>query len=282
MRALRMDPSDFAAELREEIANNRIRLPTLPDVALRVKAAVENECSARELAGLIAEDIAMSARLIQLANSPLYRGSVEVESIQVAVTRLGTKMVRGFVIVLAMRQMFNTSSDILAKSFREVWQDGVQVAAISRVLADTSPKINREEAMLAGLLHNIGALPILARLDDLHADDIDASTVHQLIEELAPETGTRILQSWKLPEPLIAVPEGCHRLDRNSGPEIDYADIVLASRLQYLFTQGLLEVTQEMSNLPALKKLGIQFETVILDQASAATWATRISESIGS
>jgi HD-like signal output (HDOD) protein len=282
MQAARMDTNDFAAGLRAEIIANRIRLPTLPDVALRVKAAVEDACSTQELAALIAQDIALSGRLVQLANSPLYRGAVEVESIRAAVTRLGTRMVRGFVIGLAMRQMFNTSSELLAKAFRDIWQDGIQVAAISRMLADASPETDPEEAMLGGLLHNIGALPILARLDQAQAEPIDAAIVHQLVDELAPEIGTRILRSWKLPESLVAVPEGCHVLNRDSGPRIDYVDIVLASRLQYLFSEGLIDVTLEMSNLPALEKLGIHFEAVVLDQDSAAVWATQIRDTFDS
>ena len=282
MHAVRMDTADFATELRDEIIANRVRLPTLPDVAIRVKKAVEAECSARELAALIAQDIALSGRLVQLANSPLYRGATKVESIQVAVTRLGTKMVRAFVIGLAMRQMFNTSSEVLAKSFRDVWNDGIQVAAISRTLAEVSPGVDPEEAMLGGLLHNIGALPILARLDEEHADHVDAATADALVEELAPEIGTRILKAWQLTASLVAVPEGCRMLDRDSGPRIDYVDIVLASRLQYLFSAGLIDVTEEMTHLPALEKLGIHFESVVLDNESSAVWATQMRDTFDS
>ena len=280
MQALRIDTSDFATDLRAQIAAKRIRLPTLPDVALRVKTAVEGECSAQEIAALVAQDIALSGRLVQIANSPLYRGAVEVDSIQVAITRLGTRMVRNLVIGLVMRQMFHTSSDVLTKYFRDIWQDGIQIAAISRVLADAIPGIDSDEAMLGGLLHNIGALPILAHLAEAHAEHVDVNTVQQLIDELAPEIGTQILTSWQFPEALTAVPVGCHQLERDSGPQIDYVDIVLASRLQYLFSEGLIDVTPELSNLPALEKLGINFEVVILGQESSAAWATQLGDSL--
>jgi HD-like signal output (HDOD) protein len=280
MQAVRIDTNDFAAGLREEITANRVRLPTLPDVALRIKAAVEAESSAREIAALVAQDIALSGRLVQIANSPLYRGAAEVDSIRVAVTRLGTRLVKAFVIGQAFRQLFDTSSVVLAKLFLEICQDGFQVAAISRVLAETSPDIDPEEAMLGGLLHNIGALPILARLDEARADDIDAIDVQALVDELAPEIGTRILKSWELSKALVAVPEGCHALERDSGPRIDCVDIVLAARLQYLFCEGLIDLTPEISNLPALAKLGIQFETIVLEQESTAVWATQIRNTL--
>jgi HD-like signal output (HDOD) protein len=280
MQAAQIDTNDLATTLREEISAGRVRLPTLPDVAVRIKAAAEGGCSAREIAALVAQDIALSGRLMQVANSPLYRGTVEIDSIQVAVTRLGTRLVRAFVIGLAFRQMFDASSAVLTKLFRDICQDAVQVAAICRVLADTSPDTDPEEAMLGGLLHNIGALPILARLDVAYADNIDSHFVHALVDELAPEIGSRILESWGLSEALVAVPEGCHALKRDSGPRIDYVDIVCAARLQYLFSEGLLDVTPEMSNLPALKKLGIQFETVVLEHGSAAVWAKQIRNTL--
>lgn len=276
MQAIQTNNLDFATELREDIDANRIRLPSLPDVALRVKKAAEGESSAHEIAHLIAQDIALAGRIVQIANSPLYRGAAEVDSIQVAVTRLGTRLVKGLVIGLAMRQMFNSSSKVLSQFFREIWGDGIQVAAICRILADQIPELDPEEAMLAGLLHNIGALPILARLDEVHADHIGAKEVQQLLDELAPKTGTQILRSWQLPEALIAVPEGCHVLQRDSGPLVDYVDVVLASRLQYLVSEGFLDVTPELSDLPALEKLGIHFEVVVMEQKSDAIWSTQL------
>jgi len=276
MQAIQTNNLDFATELREDIDAKQIRLPSLPDVALRVKKAVEGESSAREIAHLIAQDIALAGRIVQIANSPLYRGAAEVDSIQLAVTRLGTRLVKSLVIGLAMRQMFNSSSKLLSQFFREIWEDGLQVAAICRILADQVPEADPEEAMLAGLLHNIGTLPILARLDEADANHIGAKEVQQLLDELGPITGTQILRSWQLPEALIAVPEGCHALQRDPGPLADDVDIVLASRLQYLVSEGFLDVTPELSELPALKKLGIHFEIVVMEQESDAIWSTQL------
>lgn len=276
MQAIQTNHLDFATELRADIDAKHIRLPSLPDVALRVKKAVEEESSAREIARLIAQDIALTGRIVQIANSPLYRGAAEVDSIQLAVTRLGTRLVKSLVIGLALRQMFSSSSKLLSQFFREIWEDGLQVAAICRILADRVPEVHPEEAMLAGLLHNIGTLPILARLDETDAKHMGAKEVQQLLDELAPKTGTQILRSWQLPEALTAVPEGCHVLQRDSGPLVDYVDIVLASRLQYLVSEGFLDVTPELSDLPALEKLGVHFEVVVMEQESDAIWSTQL------
>ena len=74
--------NNLAQEIRDDIEHNRIQLPTLPEVALRVRDEVESENSnAGAIARMVASDPALSARLLQVANSPLYRGRVEIDSI---------------------------------------------------------------------------------------------------------------------------------------------------------------------------------------------------------
>jgi len=276
MQAAQIDNNDFAARLQKDIAENRVRLPTLPDVALSVREAIEAESSAPEIAKLISQDIAMSGRLLQVANSPLYRGAVEVDNLQMAVTRLGTKLVRSLIVSLAMKQIFKPSSGTLSSSFRNVWEDSVQVAAISRILAADLPSIDPEEAMLGGLLYNIGALPILARLDEVGKTNLAARSIQGLLDDLAPDIGTQILTSWRFPEALTAIPINCRDLQRNSGPKPDCIDIVLAARLQHLLGEGRVDMSREWANLPAFDKLGIHVEVVIMEQEGSATWAQEV------
>ena len=85
---------DFLVHVKTELEANRLVLPTLPDVALKVRDAVsKGDASAQELAEMIATDPAISACLIQVVNSPLYRGTNEIKNIQMAVTRLGNSTV---------------------------------------------------------------------------------------------------------------------------------------------------------------------------------------------
>ena len=82
--------AEFLQQLQDAIRHNRITLPTLPEVALRVRDEVDKDsATAVKIAKTVATDAAVSARLLQVANSPLYRGRVSIDSIQMAVTRLG-------------------------------------------------------------------------------------------------------------------------------------------------------------------------------------------------
>jgi HD-like signal output (HDOD) protein len=257
--------TDIGVRLREEIAQNQLHLPTLPEIALQVRDAVEEEnTTAARVADIVAKDPALSARLLQVANSPLYRGRVEVDNLAMAVNRLGLKLVRSLVVSLAMKQMFQATSDHLDKAFRTVWDECMQVAAISRVLSKGLGTLAPEQAMLAGLVHRIGVLPILARLDELLGSSAQPQQIEQLVDELAPELGTAILAQWHFPDSLLNVPTDCLDLTRQRD-QPDYADVVMVARLQYLMGIGRLPNDLDFAHISAFSRVDLEPEVIIMD-----------------
>ena len=262
---------DLGAEIRAAIANNEIQLPTLPEVALRVRDAVENEDSdADGIAELIASDAALTARLLQVANSPLYRGRSEIDTLHQAVTRLGLKTVRSLVVSIAMKQIFQATSTALDTQFRRVWDDSLQVAAISRVLADNVSTLENEQAMLGGLIHNVGALPVLTKIDEYCGFEADGDEIGRLLEVLAPEIGGHIARQWGFAESLANIPIAAFDPTYDPGPTPTYADIVLVARLQNLSAQGRADPGLDWSGVPAFTKIGLESEIVIVDLAGPA------------
>ena len=73
-------------DLTDAIENDKLVLPTLPEVALQVRDIAENEDSAIiDLVKVISNDTALSARIIRVCNSPLFRGSRAIENLNMAV-----------------------------------------------------------------------------------------------------------------------------------------------------------------------------------------------------
>lgn len=263
--------ADLVEEIRREIENETLQLPTLPEVALEIRDAVESESAdANTIATMVAKDPALSARLLQVANSPLYGGRSEIDSIQQAITRLGLKMVRSLVVSLAMKQIFQATSDTLDRQFRKIWDDSLQVAAISRVLARGVPELENEQAMLGGLVHNIGALPILTKIDEHFGFAAGETVVAHMIEDLAPEIGTRILRHWHFSESMAGIPTACCDLGHDPGPTPSYADIVLVARLQNLSAKNGSDVEADWSHVPAFAKIGMVPEVMIVDMEGPA------------
>jgi HD-like signal output (HDOD) protein len=263
-----LDEKVFLEELREAIRSNKITLPTLPEVALRVRDAAESESSsAAEIAAIIVTDAAVSARLLQVANSPLYRGRVPIDSVQMAVTRLGVRLVRSLVVSLAMQGMFQATSDALDQRFRRIWENSVQVAAIARVLAKPLPHLDNEQAMLAGLIHDIGALPILVMAENKDLNDEEA--LDFLLERLSPEIGRMILDSWDFPPTLAAVTEHFNDFAYDAGPQADYVDLVIVARLQSLLGSGHPDAALDWNDIRSFEKVGLATDVEVVEMEGA-------------
>ena len=263
-----MDEQVFLTELKEAIRLNKITLPTLPEVALKVRDAVERESSsAADIAAIIATDAAVSARLLQVANSPLYRGRVPIETVQMAVARLGVRLVRSLVVSLAMQGMFQATSDALDRRFRQIWENSVQVAAIARVLAKPLPHLDTEQAMLAGLIHDIGALPILVQAD--HKDISDEQALDFLLQRLSPGLGREILDGWDFPPSLAAVTEHFNDFGYDGGPQADYVDVVIVARLQTLLGSEHPDAALNWNDIKSFDKIGLAADVEVVEMEGA-------------
>lgn len=257
---------DFLVHVQTELKANRLVLPTLPDVALKVREAVsKGEATAQQLAEMIVTDAALSARLIQVANSPLYRGSVEVGSIQMAVTRLGNNTIRTLITSLVMQQMFKPNSALLEQHFRETWEHSVNVSAISRALSKFTPHLNSDEAMLAGLIHQIGKLPILTLVENIPEFKDSPSRLNKLLEKAHPPIGEINMQNWDFPEELKLVASEYVNFERNPSPTPDYVDIVQVAFLQSISGTDHPACRVDWNTVPAFAKLGLQGEAEVLE-----------------
>lgn len=249
----------------DDLENNRLVLPTLPEVALKVRDAVEKEdASAGEISKIISTDAALSARLLQVCNSPLYRTRTPVENLQTAIARLGNLQVRNLVSSMVMQQMFQATSDVLDKKMRATWEHSTNVASISYVLAATSG-VPKDQAMLAGLIHDIGALPIIVHAEDIDELRDDPALLDKIIRKLHTIIGEKILRDWEFPQSLIDVAAQHENLDRNPDGEVDYVDIVIVSNLQsYIGTNHPL-TQRDWNNIPAFQRLGIEPEINVVE-----------------
>ncbi|GFM85301.1 HDOD domain-containing protein [Pseudomonas cichorii] len=222
------------SKMADEVQRNLIKaidrdalfLPTLPEVALKIRLAAENtEISIAELSKVIGSDTALSARLIKVANSPLLRANFEVSDVNTAIRRLGVNYTCNLAIGLVVEQMFHAKSEVIEHKMREIWKQSLQVAGISYTLCHRHTNLKPDQATLAGLIHLIGILPILTYAED-HFDLLsDPISLNHVIDNIHPIIGERLLRSWDFPEPLAAVPAQFQDFTRVSR-SADYIDLV--------------------------------------------------------
>ncbi len=252
-------------EVTDALQRKRLTLPTLPEVALKVRKVMQDDNSVfADMVHAIAGDAALSARLIQVANSPLLRTSQLADTLELAISRLGMKMTRDLVCAILMEQMFQARSPSTEKRLREVWHHSVLVGALSHAIAKHFTHLDPGQALLAGLVHEIGFLPILTRAEQ-HPEMLkDEKLLNRLLRDLHEEVGGEILSAWSFPPELVRAAREHEDLKRDTA-EVDYVDVVIIANLQSYIGTDHPMARFDTSQVPAFAKLGLPHDVNLFE-----------------
>ena len=247
-------------ELFQDILNENISLPTLPDIVVKVQQEFAREdYEIDRIHDLIQSDPVVTAYLLKHANSPLYQGSSPVESLRQAMVRLGMKAVQSHIIIIATTRLFQERSVGMKKRMRQLWKNSRRVAAFSRVLAAKSGIFDPDAAQMAGLLSDLGVIAILDYAQE-HSDQYDdEDALDQTVKALRPQINSLLLQKWNLGDELVTVGEESRSWFRNDSVSTDLCDLVLVARYHsYLGTE-------HANQLPLLSKMPAFFKLKLTD-----------------
>ena len=249
-----------AESIVDDLENERLPLPTLPEVALRVRdTADDDNASITDVARIIETDAALSARIVQVGNSALYRGIAPAETVQAAAMRMGLDTVRTLATSLAMKQLFQATHPVVDAYLRKAWKQSTDVAAISAVIAKSAAGLESDSALLAGLTHSIGLAPILVKAESEPSLLADAQALDRLLYELHPVIGSRILEQWGFSDALVRVPAEHLEIARNgTDGKADYVDVVQVALIQTLDDPGHPLAGVDPASVGAFDRLGLR------------------------
>lgn len=243
-------------ECEINLASGKLKLPTIPDISLKIRRAVQDEKTNNlKIARVLQMDPAMTVRLVRIANSPLYRGRKTIESCPEAITRLGLRATQDLVTSFALKSVFNTKSKLLQQRMHDLWDQSSYVAAICAVIAQKTPGFDPDRAMLAGLIHNIGVVPVLTYADQQEVFASDADNLEQTIAHLREKIGVMIIKQWGFPNDFIDLVNNCRNWNRDTNPKADYTDLVMVSMLHSYIGTNQVHNYPIMDTLPAYRKL---------------------------
>ena len=213
-----------------------LELPGFPDVVVRLQQTLADEkSSARDIVRLVSSDTALSAKLLQLANSAAFKpGDRDISDLKAAVTVLGFSLVRGTATSFAMRQIEQQAWLLpLKPHLQRIWQESTGVAAICYVGARHIAGMRPDEALAAGLFHQLGTLYVLTRA---HREGIaigDTSEWTATIADWTPTIARAILENWRVPEHLTDAVEHQDALGREDPGELSLLASLLAAAKLY-------------------------------------------------
>lgn len=235
-----------------DIAANRLILPSLPEVAMRVRQLISNpDCNISMLEQQISKDAGMTARLLKVANSSIMSRGHKVTSLHHAIVNLGFNLVGSMITQMAILQTMNKSRDV--GRLEGFVASSLRISALSYSIAGQFDHLDPELASLGGLLHDIGKLPLREYLYENPKYSVDERLQFELI--LHPYVGAILLKNWGMAAELVEVAFYHERVMRESPGELpDYIDVIIAANLMhYGIEQGRYNMYRG-EQIPALDK----------------------------
>ena len=264
----------LAVKIFEDIENDKLYMPSLPEFAIRIGRALEDETSdAAYIAKIIQTDIAITAKLVKAANSVLYIGREPVETCVAAVVRLGVNTTHKLVLSFALRELFCSKNFLTQKHMHHLWYHSAEVAALCFILARITKKFDPEHAMLTGLLHDIGVVSILSYIEKYPELVDDEQEIEYVINLLRGVTGEAILKAWGFPDDMAIASAEAEYWSRDHALEPDICDLLLIAQLHSYVGTPEMHKHPCMIDIPCFAKLKLgdlnpQRSLKILDEAS--------------
>ncbi|MGC1509570.1 HDOD domain-containing protein [Ketobacter sp. MCCC 1A13808] len=281
-KALREDqPEDkqLLLDIYSDLRNNKLVLPSLPEVAVRIRRMIDDGTNnAKKISQAVNTDPVVAAKLIKAANSPLFRGTKEFETSSQAIVRLGMQTTKQLVTSFTVKELFKTSTPVLKQRMDVLWQHSIEIAALSYVLAQNVKGLDPEQGLLAGLLHDIGVVPLLMYAHHYPNLMNNPQTLEKTIKDLKTELGPLILKRWGFNEEMVATATHSENWNYQHEGEPDFADLVIVAHLnQYMVSE---EKLARINKIPAFRRLfpgenTAHQMTEILDQAKSQLEDTR-------
>lgn len=193
-----------------ELAQASSELFSLPDIYLKLFRMINDESStADQMAELISLDAGLSARLLKIANSPLYNFPAQIETISRAITLIGSNELTNLVLATSVASSFADIDPNLI-DMDSFWRHNVDTGLVARHLGKKANVREVERLFILGLLHNVGKLVVLTGAPEA------VSQVLEVVVESTPwaqeqavlgftfaECGAELLKLWQLPDALV-------------------------------------------------------------------------------
>ncbi len=203
-------------DIARDLSGDEITFPTFLDITFQVRTALKDpNLSVEQLAKLVGAEPLMSAKIIRMANSAALNPSGrEIADVKSAIIRVGMEAVRTVSFAVAMEQLLKSKQMQAFEGISQrLWVHTSHVAALCRVLARKVAKINGDEAMFAGLVHDIGVFYLMSRASNFPEMVADKPALHDLLVGWHDNIGHALLSALGQPESILtAVQE--HETDR--------------------------------------------------------------------
>lgn len=205
---------ELAGVVLEHCRRNKLGPASSPTLSLRILNLVATPgAEISELARIIAADPALSAGILNVANSAYFRGIDEIETVRDAVTRLGLDEVGRVAGALSAKSLFNPrlrqEQAVFGPRFTELYRRAIVVATAAAALAMRT-RARSDRCYLGGMLHDVGRSVALRSVALLHLErqavpGLGDPLLDRVLDRVHVELGAELHQEWQLPQYLTVL-----------------------------------------------------------------------------
>lgn len=207
------------------------KVPQMPETSLRLRKLLDSpHASLEQVTRLLHSNPPLAAYLLQFASSPMLRNVRQGVNLQEVVSRIGMQRVNNLVLTFAVEHLFTSQDPVLQKVFRARWNASLMCGAYCACLAQQLTRLPMEDAMLGGLLQDIGSLPLLDELERWPEVPREPQELQSLCEQLSADVGVIVLTAWRLPAMLIDCARYRSGWQRHHEGNADLVDVVQVAR----------------------------------------------------
>lgn len=265
MTFIRFDRTDLKVD---DLLHGDVNLASPPEIYARLCHLLDRpDATLAMMAEVIEHDPALAARLLRLVNSAFFSLPRSVHGIAEAVTLIGIRELKQFVLATeVIRQFEGIPPDLI--DIYAFWRQSMRCAVLARLLAGRRrPPMDADGIFIAALLHGIGHLVIYARLPELGRKTLlehrhRGQPLHEVQREYIgfdyAEIGSALARMWKLPDMLCTV-LACHlhpALADAYGPEAALVCVALKASQAEAFVPAQVTV-QVPETLPEWQQAGL-------------------------
>jgi HD-like signal output (HDOD) protein len=200
----------------DELSREAIPLPIPDGIAGTLSDLLSKEnVSIDDISRVIARDSSLTAKVLNVSNSPYYSGLAKIRSIDQAIMRVGLNAVKSLIMTVVLKDVFRIEKDYLQDEFCLNWRHSLACGLCARRIAEQSHfSFAAEDAYLLGLLHDIGVVLLLNLMCRMHREndafEVNADTFKTALDRLHAPAGAVLLKKMNFNEMFCTIVELHH------------------------------------------------------------------------
>ncbi len=198
-------PPSLIEQIISRFKKGDVNLPALPQIGTQFDAMLKKGADIKDIAMLLKQDVAITSKLINVANSALYRGIEQVTRIETAIGKIGLGKTRQYVEIIANRSLYTSSNKRFVALVQKLWEHSLATAWAAEYFSGLLSLNTETDVFSLGLTHDIGKLILIQVIGELdgkgkYGSSMDHDKVLSTLNLYHGRFGAVLLNRWGFPQ----------------------------------------------------------------------------------